>query len=102
MRFYGAQSVPVVWELLGLFVAFAKEEAQHGNPGANRAEVVAPNALREALSELNSCLFSIGEPACPLDRPQEAGCCSLAAVRRQKMWDLYFCLRWNVGPDMLF
>ena len=59
---YCVQSVPVVWELLGLFVAFAKEEAQRGDPGAVRTQVVAPNALREALSDLDAHLFSIGEP----------------------------------------
>ncbi len=51
----------MVWELLGLFIAFAKEEDQRrAVPGAARTEAVAPNALREALHDLDSRLFSIG------------------------------------------
>ncbi|CAL8470323.1 g9865 [Coccomyxa elongata] len=55
------EGVPVVRELLGLFRAFAREEAQRSNPEAHRPATIAPNALREALHDLNADLFSVGE-----------------------------------------
>ncbi len=55
------QGVPVVRELLGLFQAFAREEAQRCNPEAHRPATIAPNALREALHDLNADLFSVGK-----------------------------------------
>ena len=54
------QGVPVVRELLFLFHAFAREEAQRGSPEAVRPAAIAPNALREALHDLDPCLFSVG------------------------------------------
>ncbi len=52
----------MVRELLGLFRAFEHEEAQQrgGSPAGRRRQVVAPNALRETLSDLDARLFSIG------------------------------------------
>lgn len=50
----------MVRELLGLFQAFEREEAQRSTPEAVRPATIAPNALREALHDLNPCLFSVG------------------------------------------
>lgn len=52
----------MVRELLGLFRAFEHEGAQQRGscPEGRRRQVVAPNALREALSDLDAHLFSVG------------------------------------------
>jgi len=48
--------------LLGLFRAFAQQEAERGRANDRRSQVVDPTSLREALAASNAASFRIGAP----------------------------------------